>query len=172
MSGGEDHRAQPLWAPWRLEYVEGQHPDEGCIFCDAAQARPDRDRLILHRSRHSVVRLNRYPYAAGHLMVSPLAHCARLSALEPEARVELVTLLAQCERILEAELRCQGLNVGANLGGAAGAGFADHLHFHLVPRWRGDVNFMTSIGEIRVIPAHIERSYERLLPAFRELGAR
>jgi ATP adenylyltransferase len=128
--------------------------------------------LILHRGRHTIVRLNRFPYAAGHLMVSPVAHRARLSELEADARLELGTRLAQCERILEDTYRCDGLNVGANLGAAAGAGFADHVHFHVVPRWRGDVNFMTSIGEIRVIPAHIERCYERLLPAFQELAAR
>ena len=176
MSGDDSSRGKPLWAPWRIEYVEGykegEPPDPGCIFCDAPDAKPDRERLILHRGRHTVVRLNRYPYAAGHLMVSPFAHRARLADLEPAARDELVMRLAQCERILERELRCDGLNVGANLGAAAGAGFAEHLHFHVVPRWRGDVNFMTSIGEIRVIPAHIERSYERLLFAFREVDPR
>ncbi len=152
--------------------MEARRSDEGCIFCDPREPRPDRERLILHRGPHTIVRLNRYPYSAGHLMVSPVAHRARLADLEPDVRVEIVTRVAQCERILEAEYRCEGLNVGANLGAAAGAGFADHLHFHVVPRWRGDVNFMTSIGEIRVISAHIERSYERLLPAFRELDAR
>jgi ATP adenylyltransferase len=171
LSSGDSDRGQPLWAPWRLEYVEGGGGG-GCIFCEPSEPKPDRERLILHRGRHAIVRLNRFPYAAGHLMVSPVAHRARLSELEPEARLELATRLAQCERILEEAFRCDGLNVGANLGAAAGAGFADHLHFHVVPRWRGDVNFMTSIGEIRVIPAHIERSYERLLPAFRELDAR
>ncbi len=118
------------------------------------------------------VLLNRYPYAAGHLMVAPYAHAGKLQALDAATRDELMTRLAQCAEILEATFACEGLNVGANLGKAAGAGFADHLHFHLVPRWGGDVNFMTSIGEIRVIPSHIERSYDRLLPAFAGLGAR
>jgi ATP adenylyltransferase len=133
---------------------------------------PDRERLILHRGRHAFVLLNRFPYAAGHLMVAPYAHAARLHGLDPEACGELMALLARSAEILEATFACEGLNVGANLGKAAGAGFADHLHFHVVPRWSGDVNFMTSIGEIRVIPTHIEHTYDRLRPAFAGLGAR
>ena len=164
--------ARPLWAPWRSEYVEGEHGSRACIFCEPESPKPDRERLILHRGRHVFVLLNRYPYAAGHLMVAPYAHAAKLAQLDAEARTELVTRLAQSAEILEASFACEGLNVGANLGKAAGAGFADHLHFHLVPRWSGDVNFMTSIGELRVIPSHIERSYDQLLPAFAGLGAR
>ena len=116
--------------------------------------------------------LNRFPYAAGHLMVAPYAHTGRLQDLAVEARTELIARVAQCSGILEATFACEGLNVGANLGKAAGAGFADHLHFHVVPRWSGDVNFMTSIGEIRVIPTHIEHTYDRLLPAFAGLASR
>ena len=116
--------------------------------------------------------LNRFPYSAGHLMVAPFAHAGRLHDLDAEARTELISRVAQCSEILESTYGCEGLNVGANLGKAAGAGFADHLHFHVVPRWSGDVNFMTSIGEIRVIPTHIEHTYDRLLPAFAELHAR
>jgi ATP adenylyltransferase len=118
------------------------------------------------------VLLNRFPYAAGHLMVAPYTHAGRLHDLDADARTELIARLAQCTAILEATYACEGLNVGANLGKAAGAGFADHLHFHVVPRWSGDVNFMTSIGEIRVIPTHIQHTYDRLLPAFAELDAR
>jgi len=118
------------------------------------------------------VLLNRFPYSAGHLMVAPFAHAGRLHDLDAEARTELISRVAQCSEILESTYGCEGLNVGANLGKAAGAGFADHLHFHVVPRWSGDVNFMTSIGEIRVISTHIEHTYDRLLPAFAELHAR
>jgi ATP adenylyltransferase len=164
--------ARPLWAPWRSEYIEGAHAPRGCIFCEPESPKPDRERLILHRGRHVFVLLNRYPYAAGHLMVAPYAHAAKLAQLDDEARAELMNRLAQSAAILEATFACEGLNVGANLGKAAGAGFADHLHFHLVPRWSGDVNFMTSIGEIRVIPSHIERSFDQLLPAFAGLAAR
>jgi ATP adenylyltransferase len=118
------------------------------------------------------VLLNLYPFNAAHLMVAPYAHGGKLHALDPDARTELMALVSESSRILEATYACEGINVGANLGKAAGAGFAEHLHFHVVPRWNGDVNFMTSIGEIRVIPTHIERTYDELLPAFRELGAK
>jgi ATP adenylyltransferase len=160
---------RPLWAPWRLEYVERPGRPAGCIFCEPSAPVPDRDRLILHRGRAVFVLLNRFPYAPGHLMVAPYAHVGRLAALETPVRDELVRWLAECERVLEAETRCEGINVGSNLGSAAGAGFADHLHFHLVPRWRGDTNFMTAGGELRVIPEHLERSYERLSQRFRAL---
>jgi ATP adenylyltransferase len=143
-----------------------------CIFCEPARPRSDRERLILFRGRHVFVLLNRYPYAAGHLMVVPNAHQAKLHELEPEVRSELMTRVAESAGILEAVYSCHGLNVGANIGSAAGAGFAEHLHFHVVPRWSGDVNYMTSIGEIRVIPTHIEHTYDRLLPAFAGLGSR
>ena len=163
---------RPLWAPWRIEYIERSRGPLACIFCEPKAAATDRERLILFRGRHGFVLLNRYPYAAAHLMVAPYSHTAKLHVLDADARGELMGLVAESAGILEATYACEGLNVGANLGKAAGAGFAEHLHFHLVPRWSGDVNFMTSIGEIRVIPTHIERTYDELLPAFRELSAR
>ncbi|HTO55770.1 MAG TPA: HIT domain-containing protein [Myxococcota bacterium] len=169
MSAAEDAR-RPLWAPWRIEYVEHGHEARRCIFCEPEEPVPDRQRLILYRGKSAFVLMNRYPYSPGHLMVAPFAHSGRIHALEPDTQAELMTLVAQATRILEATYNCDGLNVGANLGAAAGAGFADHLHFHLVPRWRGDVNFMTAVGEIRVIPTHIERSFDELLPAFAELA--
>jgi ATP adenylyltransferase len=156
---------RPLWAPWRLEYIAETTP-RACIFCEPPAPVPDRDRLIVHRGRSVLVLLNRFPYAAGHLMVAPYAHVGRLAGLAPEARAELALRLADCERVLEAETGCEGINVGCNIGRAAGAGFADHIHFHLVPRWSGDTNFMTSVGELRVIPEHLERSYERLARRF------
>ena len=121
----------------------------------------------MHRGKSAFVLLNRYPYSAGHLMVAPYAHEARIGALDAPTQAEVMGLIAEASRILETTYNCDGLNVGANLGAAAGAGFADHLHFHLVPRWRGDVNFMTSVGEIRVIPSHIDRIFDELAPRFR-----
>jgi len=124
----------------------------------------------VHRGKSAFVLLNRYPYSAGHLMVAPYAHESRIGALDPATQAEIMALLGRSARILETTYNCDGLNVGANLGAAAGAGFADHVHFHLVPRWRGDVNFMTSVGEVRVIPAHIERILDELLAAFAKGG--
>ena len=169
MGAADTDERRPLWAPWRVEYVEAARADQRCIFCEPESPVADRARLILHRGRTAFVLLNRYPYSAGHLMVAPYAHCSRIDQLDAAAQGELMSLLARSARILEATYNCDGLNVGANLGAAAGAGFADHVHFHLVPRWRGDVNFMTTIGDIRVIPAHIERSFDELAPAFAEL---
>lgn len=170
MSAADTDERRPLWAPWRIDYIEGARGPQACIFCEPKEPKDDRARLILHRGRNVFVLLNRYPYSAGHLMVAPFAHQARIEGLDAATQSELMALLGQSARILEATYNCDGLNVGANLGAAAGAGFADHVHFHLVPRWRGDVNFMTSVGEIRVIPTHIERSFDELLPAFRGLA--
>jgi ATP adenylyltransferase len=149
-----------------VEYVEGPREPPHCIFCEPDEPHADRARLILHRGRAAFVLLNRYPYSPGHLMVAPFAHRARIDELDSATQAELMALLARSARILETTYNCDGLNVGANLGAAAGAGFADHVHFHLVPRWRGDVNFMTTVGEIRVIPTHIERTLDELLAAF------
>ncbi len=172
MSEASRGPSQPLWAPWRVDYIEGVRGPRGCIFCEPAEPASDRERLILFRGRHVFVLLNRYPYSAGHLMVVPNAHRAKLHELDPDARSELITRVTESAEILEELYACHGLNVGANIGSAAGAGFAEHLHFHVVPRWSGDVNFMTSVGEIRVIPTHLERTYERLLPAFERLASR
>lgn len=169
MSAADSRSRRPLWAPWRVEYVEAPRGEERCIFCEPAQKASDRERLIVHRGRGVFALLNRYPYSPGHLMIAPFAHCARIDDLDAPTQAELMSLLARSARILETKYNCDGLNVGANLGAAAGAGFAEHVHFHLVPRWRGDVNFMTTVGEIRVIPTHIERSFEELAPLFSEL---
>ena len=159
----------PLWAPWRMEYIVGPKPD-ACIFCEHDDPALDRERLILYRGRHVMAMLNRYPYTNGHVMVAPYSHVARLSDIEEEIRHDLIGCLAACQRILDEAYRPDGLNLGANFGAAAGAGFVEHLHFHLVPRWVGDANFMTSVGEIRVIPEHLEHTYDELAPRFAELS--
>lgn len=166
---------RPLWAPWRMQYVSSAEP-RACIFCDREPqtgeqtADRDRERLIVHRGKQVLVFLNRYPYAPGHLMVAPVQHTGQLAALPSEARAELMQRIAECAEILEDAYGCQGMNIGANFGRVAGAGFADHVHFHVVPRWEGDTNFMTVIGELRVIPKHLERIYQELFPRFAELG--
>ena len=159
---------RPLWAPWRMEYIEGPS-DSGCIFCESDPPKGDPARLILHRGQHVFVLLNRYPYSPGHVMVSPYAHAADLEALSRDCRDELMQRISDSGRILNKTYGSDGLNIGANLGEAGGAGFADHVHFHVVPRWTGDTNFMTVVGELRVIPVHLERIYEELVPGFAEL---
>lgn len=160
----------PLWAPWRMQYIEGAGNSRSCIFCEPAEPVPDADRLILHRSERVFVLLNRFPYSAGHLMVAPYAHVGLVEDLDPETQRDLMARIADSARILRARYKCDGLNIGANIGEAGGAGFSDHVHFHLVPRWNGDHNFMTVVGEIRIIPTHLENIYEELAERFQELS--
>jgi ATP adenylyltransferase len=157
-----------LWTPWRSTYVAGtDRPQEGqCLFCIAAE-RPDAENYILHRGHYTFVMLNLFPYTSGHLMIAPFAHVSRLQAMEQAARIEMMDLACQCERILESVYHPEGLNLGMNLGEAAGAGIAGHLHLHVLPRWTGDANFMTTVGQTRVMPESIAQTYERLRPAFR-----
>jgi ATP adenylyltransferase len=156
-----------LWAPWRGEYVEGPKGD-GCILCEPKDPTPDRERLIVFRGAHAFVLLNRYPYTPGHLMVAPYTHVARLPDLTLEAQQDLIRCVTISQQVLEDAYQPDGLNMGANFGAAAGAGVADHLHVHLVPRWAGDTNFMTVLGEVRVIPKHLDQIYDNLAPRFAE----
>ncbi len=159
-----------LWTPWRMEHVLGNAPKvEGCLFEPPGTGPSDRAHLLLFRDRLTVVLLNRFPYANGHLLLAPRRHLADLNELSPEENQRLMEMLAQCTTILHQRLQPQGINVGLNLGRAAGAGIDDHLHFHLVPRWEGDHNFMTVCAEIRTIPQHIERTFDMLLPDFSAL---
>lgn len=157
-----------LWAPWRMAYI-GAPKEPDCIFCSKPAASDRRAALVLAVTPHAAVVLNRYPYANGHVMVAPRAHTADLSALAPAAHVELGEVLRRAIALLQAEFHPDGMNVGMNLGAAAGAGIADHLHWHLVPRWIGDTNFMPVIAETRCIPEHLETLWERLRPRFAAL---
>ena len=156
-----------LWAPWRMAYVGGA-PSRGCIFCAALDGDP-RERLLLGTTRHALVMLNRYPYASGHLMVAPRRHTSDLPGLPDDEHADLAGTLRRAMATLDATLRPQGMNVGMNLGACAGAGVVDHLHWHLVPRWTGDTNFMTTVAEARVMPQHLLDAYDRLRPAFQWL---
>jgi ATP adenylyltransferase len=151
-----------------MEYLGGPRSD-GCIFCAPETRASDRERLILYRGSNVLAMLNRYPYTAGHLMVAPCAHVARLPDLPLEVQHDLIRCTGACQEILEQTYRPDGINLGANFGEAAGAGVPGHLHLHMVPRWIGDTNFMTAVGEIRVIPKHLEHIYEELAPRFAEL---
>ena len=159
-----------LWAPWRMAYIGGP-ATSGCIFCTALQGDP-RERLLLCTTRASVVMLNRYPYASAHLMVAPRRHTADLPGMAADAHADLADTLRQAMAIVDEALRPQGMNVGMNLGAAAGAGVVDHLHWHVVPRWIGDTNFMTTVAEARVMPQHLLDTYDRLRPVFARLDAR
>lgn len=156
-----------LWAPWRMEYILSAKTSS-CIFCFPPEITVDRERLLLHASEHVLVMLNRYPYSNAHLMVAPRVHTTRLDNLSPAAQLELIRTVARCQGILEAVVRPCGMNIGINLGKAAGAGVDDHLHIHLVPRWEGDGNFMCTIAGTRVIPEHLLVTYDALLPYFSE----
>jgi ATP adenylyltransferase len=159
---------QRLWAPWRFGYVGGAEPLEGCPFCVLPARGPARDAesLILHRGEHAYVIFNAYPYNPGHLMVVPYAHEADLETLDAEVAAEVWELARHSVAVLKSQLRAQGVNLGMNLGTAGGAGIADHLHLHAVPRWGGDTNFISVVGAARVLPKALDELYEELAPAF------
>lgn len=156
-----------VWAPWRMEYIRNDKPPGGCVLCIGSDDRTDAERLVLHRTPLSFVMLNRYPYSNGHLMVSPLRHLSTMDDLTDEELCDLTRTLRLACRVLTRASSPQGINLGANLGKAAGAGIDDHLHIHLVPRWTGDTNFMTVIGDIRVMPENLSVTYGLLVEAFR-----
>ena len=158
-----------LWSPWRLQYVTGAGEPRGCVFCEA-QASPDADALVVHRGRDCYVILNLYPYNSGHLMVVPARHVGTLSATTHDERSELMDLTRLAEQALTEAYKPQGLNVGMNLGRSAGAGIVDHIHVHVVPRWHGDTNFMTIVGDVRVLPEDIGETARRLRETFARLA--
>ena len=167
----------PLWAPWRLAYIvsDKRQPlpddaelelldgaDAGCFLCQAAVAPDMPSRYVVERTEHTVTLLNLYPYNNGHLLVAPKLHVARLDQLTPAAEIELARTITRMVRALEAVLRPDGFNIGLNLGVAAGAGVPEHLHWHVVPRWNADTNFMPVIGRTNVIPQSLEAFWELL----------
>ncbi len=154
-----------LWTPWRLKYVTGATREAACVFCDAP-TRSDEDAHIVWRGQACFVILNLYPYNSGHLMVVPLRHVASLNALSLEERHEVIELTRVAELALTEAYAPHGVNIGINLGKAAGAGVLDHLHVHLVPRWHGDTNFMSVVGETRVLPEELPVTAARLRPLF------
>jgi ATP adenylyltransferase len=154
-----------IWAPWRMKYILGEKPSH-CIFCQMPQEGRDRDNLILHRRENTYVIMNRFPYNNGHLMVLPFIHVSTLEGLAPELMREMMELTQYSVDCLKKEFRPEGFNIGINLGKVAGAGIEEHLHVHIVPRWVGDVSFMSVLDDVRVIPEHVLESYDRLYPVF------
>ncbi len=159
---------ETLWAPWRMEYILGPKAD-ACIFCLPESREEDESRLVLYRGMHAFVIMNKYPYNSGHLLVTPLRHVMDFCDLKAEEYAELFALSQQCVAILREVSRPEGFNLGFNLGGAAGAGIKEHLHFHVVPRWNGDSSFMAVLGEVRTVPEHLTATYNRLKPFFDSL---
>ena len=159
-----------LWAPWRMVYIDQGAIDEGCIFCAKNLQKDPREALVLSQTKHSVVMLNKYPYNNGHLLLAPRRHEKKLDDLPQDEHADLQETLRRSVAIVRAVLNPGGINLGMNLGKCAGAGVEDHLHWHLVPRWEGDTNFMPVIGETRVMPQHLLDSYDRLKPHFESLA--
>ncbi len=150
-----------MWAPWRIGYVAGDRPS-GCVFCRKIHSDRDDENLVLYRGEHCAIILNTFPYNSGHLMVVPNMHVGDLEELDAATTRELWELATFAARVLKEALYWEGLNIGLNLGEAAGAGISDHLHLHIVPRWNGDTNYMTAVAETRVVPQSLEESYRQL----------
>ncbi len=153
-----------LWAPWRIEYVRMEKM-EGCIFCDLPAQNRDEENLILHRGKYAFVIMNNYPYNPGHLMVAPYRHVGEIHNLTQEEWMEIHKLLSLSMRAIEKTMKPQGFNIGVNIGRVAGAGVEGHIHFHIVPRWNGDTNFMPVIADTKVIVQGIRENYRELKEA-------
>lgn len=162
-----------LWAPWRMQYIEAlsEPREEGCFLCQYHE-RPQNDESnhVLWRNDKTLVVLNRFPYSSGHLLVSPTAHVARLEDLPDDTLLELILRIRDAKRVVESALKAQGFNIGMNLGHCAGAGLPEHLHWHVVPRWGGDTNFMPVLDDIKVVPEALDRVYEKLRATATQMG--
>jgi ATP adenylyltransferase len=153
-----------IWAPWRMKYI--QTHDDGCVFCKVQEQPDNPENLIVHRGKRAFIILNRFPYTSGHVMVVADAHQPSLEDLDAATRAEMMELATQCIRVLRKVYKPQGFNVGANIGEAAGAGVAGHVHLHVVPRWGGDANFMSTVAETRTLPEALEETYRRVRVAW------
>ena len=159
-----------LWTPWRMEHVLGQTKKiSGCLFEPPGDNSSNAEFLLLYRDNMRLVLLNRFPYANGHLLIAPVRHVADITDLTVEENYAIMDMLQKSCSILRRHLHPDGFNIGLNLGEIAGAGIADHLHFHVVPRWQGDHNFMTITADIRTIPEHINNTFSQLEPDFQQL---
>ena len=156
-----------LWAPWRMEYIL-EDKREGCFFCKKLNEKKNLKNLILYQGEYVFVMMNKYPYTNGHLMVAPKRHCLDLGQLDANELREIFELLKASTQVLKASLRPHGFNIGMNIGKIGGAG-EEHLHLHIVPRWAGDTNFMPVIGETKIIPEYLEKTYQKLHFTFMDL---
>jgi len=161
---------RPLWAPWRIEFIRGEK-DNTCFLCDNGRINPDsqEEALVVYRGKTCFVIVNRYPYNSGHMMVSPYRHIGDIEKLTIEERHELMDLCVDCKKVLKTVMSPDAFNVGFNLGNAAGAGIAEHLHMHIVPRWNGDTNFMPVLADTRCVPEAIEKTAEILRDTWKDV---
>lgn len=161
-----------LWAPWRLQYIldeNGKDKKYNCIFCDIPKEEPSKENLLLYKTPHSSVIINKFPYNNGHILVSPIKHTDNLEDLNDIESSDLFNTLKISTGIIKKAYNPEGVNIGMNLGESAGAGIASHIHFHIVPRWNGDTNFMPVVAETRVLPEHLESTFDKLLTLFKDL---
>ncbi|MBI3768056.1 MAG: HIT domain-containing protein [Deltaproteobacteria bacterium] len=154
-----------LWAPWRMAYLT-EPPSTGCFFCAGFTSTDERTHLVLARDADTIVMLNKYPYGSGHLLVAPRPHVGRLEDLPDATYAALLQAVRRAVIALRGAFAPEGMNIGMNVGRAAGAGVVDHCHWHLLPRWNGDTNFMPLIGEVKVMSEHLDATYDRLRPRF------
>lgn len=157
-----------LWAPWRMEYILDKK-QKGCVFCKKPAERRDEANLILFQGKYAYVIMNKFPYNSGHLMVVPKQHCPGLDQLGDEECQELFSLIRASSQVLKHTLHPHGFNIGMNIGKVGGAGVDKHIHFHIVPRWNGDTNFMTVLGETKVVPEYLKNTYRKLHAAFQNV---
>jgi ATP adenylyltransferase len=151
-----------LWAAWRMKYISKAEAEEGCIFCNALARPNNAENLIVARGAGAFLILNKYPYTSGHVMIVPFQHADSLELLDASTRAEMMELVSRAIEVLRAVYNPQGFNVGINIGAAAGAGVPGHVHIHIVPRWGGDTNFMSTVGGVRVLPEELEQTYQRI----------
>jgi ATP adenylyltransferase len=155
-----------IWSPWRYQYISTIDRKPGCAFCNVIADNNDAKNYVVYRARLNFVILNLFPYTSGHLMIVPYEHIGSLSLVNSDTTAEMMELAKRTQSALEAEYHPDGFNIGMNLGRSAGAGIADHLHLHVVPRWSGDANFVSTVGETRVLPEDLSVTYDRLLTHF------
>ncbi len=159
-----------LWSPWRYKFISEGPPRDACVFCELPGPPSDAEKnLVVHRAKHNYVVLNLFPYTAGHMLIVPFAHVSELNAVGAETTTEMMNLTRQAERALQEVYHPNGINLGMNLGSAAGAGIAGHIHMHVLPRWMGDANFLSTIGETRMLPEELPVTWRKLKDKFEDL---
>ncbi|MEJ2568683.1 MAG: HIT domain-containing protein [candidate division WOR-3 bacterium] len=157
-----------IFAPWRYKYVKNPN-SEGCIFCRAASSDNDRKSGVLFRGKFSFVIMNKYPYNNGHIMIAPYKHTGNFGEINEDEMLEMSVIIQKWQKIIQKAMKPDGFNIGMNIGKIAGAGFENHLHYHIVPRWSGDTNFMPIIGETKIVPMSIDEAYDILLKVYKKI---